>query len=181
MWQSKAKAILLAVSLMVLSFSTLAATAYKYLNADGSVGYGDVLPEDALLLEVLEVADSENTDSLADSNALIEQLAATADRLKEDRQDRDAARLEAEKARAEARYQSQPPVVYREESDDPYYLNRPYRPHIHRPYRPHRPHRTRSTLRPFPDIHRQPDERSSISPRRYNGPILAPRSSLLTP
>ncbi|MCP5170893.1 MAG: DUF4124 domain-containing protein [Porticoccaceae bacterium] len=172
--------------LVALAFSAEAAVVYKYLDTGGNVGYGDQLPAGALLLKEVEVVDSPGAGStgaenLAVSNALIEQLSKTADRLKRDRQDRDAARIAEEKARMVATQPTLPPVIYREDHYYPYYPG-------------YQGAKRRFSRRSDPGIYKKPtyrrhvreDERSPSGRRAYsrypyNGPVLTPRTPVITP
>ena len=167
-----------AVAGLLMAVAVSAGVVYKYQNLDGSIGYGDRLPEGAFLVDELEMVETEAVEAMATSSELIDQLSATADRLQKDRQQRDAQRRAAEQARVEQQ-QSAPVVIYREEHYYPYLHRRSYR--NDRKYRNDRNYRNRDHR--YPDVYRQPanrlprnDDRDSSARR-----VLTPNKPVLTP
>ena len=108
---------------------------YKSVDADGTVVYSDEPIANSVLIETLELKNNiDHKTAMETSAAHIEQMSQTTERLKQDRLDRDKARL-AEEELALARQQLAPPLIYREEyyrSNYPYYHRR--RPRLIHPH-----------------------------------------------
>lgn len=151
------------VTSTVIAASAYGQTVYKSVDAEGIVTYSDKPAAEEELLETLKLKTFEpSTDSTATSAEHIEQMAKVTARLKQDRQEREAARL----AEKELTYQQQsPPLIYKEEY---YYSNYPYR--RHHLFRPNRP------------SHRPPSYDNNYNGIDLNNDsLLVPSSKLLTP
>jgi len=157
--------------LIMVATATQGQTIYKAIDANGNIIYSDTPMENTLLLETLSLqTDASNNSPEEQSQARIDQMAETTERLKGDREDREQLRREEEEQLRARQRAATPPQIYREEYYHDYYPYRSYYPYTDRyPYRhphPRRPH--------------YPQEMES---GRYlnNDAILIPRSKLLTP
>lgn len=166
------KTVFTAVVLLLLSGGGYAELIYKSVDAQGRVTYAfDPLPG-AEHVEVLDIeVPLRSPDATTDTN-LVEQMAAVTDRIKQDRQQREAAQLERDKLRLASQQQVLPPVIYRE---DNYY----YPPHAFGfPHQRHHRHQR------FPDVrkvHHPKLRREERDDSRRPSGVLVPRSKLLTP
>ncbi len=167
---------LLIVTTALATSTIYAQTVYKSVDADGTITYSDQPAASGELLETLELKNPEITaDSAAESAARIEQMAKVTDRLKQDRQERDKARL-AEQELALARQQLAPPLIYREEY---YRTNYPYRGrNLFRPHSYRKPiHGHYRDDRYKKNHYGKHDKNRDLN----NKTLLVPRSKLLTP
>lgn len=89
---SRRSATLMLTALMALvALPAPGATVYKSVGADGTVRYSDKPPPDNSPTEEIHLPDRPPV-TLPDTRSLMEQMAATTDRLKADRLEREAAR-----------------------------------------------------------------------------------------
>ncbi len=157
--------------LLMAATATQGQTIYKSIDANGNIVYSDTPMEDTLLLETLSLQTSTANDSPEEqSQARIDQMAETTERLKGDREDREQLRREEEERLRARQRAATPPQIYREEYYHDYYPYRSYYPYTDRyPYRHPRPGR--------------PHYPREMESGRYlnNDAILIPRSKLLTP
>jgi hypothetical protein len=149
-----------------LSATTQGQVVYKSVDAEGKTIYSDKPVPHGELVDTLEFDKTDHEalkTATEESAARIEQMAEVTDRLKKDRQERDAARLE-EEALSQSHQQSSPPLIYREEY-----------------YRSHYPLYDRRYVKPD----RRHDHRDGYryQPNRdlNNRTLLVPKSKLLTP
>lgn len=164
------KKVLLAL-LIAAAATAQGQTIYKSIDANGNIVYSDTPMEDTLLLETLSLDPEIRDDSPQEqSQARIDQMAVTTERLKSDREDRERLRREEEEQLRARQRAATPPQIYREEYYHDYYPYRNYYPYTGRyPYRHQRPRRP----------HYPPEMESGR--HLNNDAILIPRSKLLTP
>lgn len=162
---------LIIILLTLIAAAAQGQTVYKSVNADGAITYSDEPVENSVLVEILDLKNSSDTEQAsAESAARIEQMSQVSDRLKQDRLERNKVR-QAQEELALARQQLSPPLIYREEyysSHYPYYRHRLFRPRFTHPHK-QRDLNNRSVLVPkskllTPNIFR--DRPSSHSPRK---------------
>jgi|GEM_PF-373419 hypothetical protein len=167
---------LLIVTTALATTTIYAQTVYKSVDADGTITYSDQPAVPGELLETLELKNPEITaDTAAESAARIEQMAKVTDRLKQDRQERDKARL-AEQELALALQQLAPPLIYREEY---YRTNYPYRGrNLFRPHSYRKPIHGRYRNDRYKNNHYDKHDKNRDL---NNKTLLVPRSKLLTP
>lgn len=147
----------LAAGLLVLCLAgaVTAGQAYRYRDAEGTLVYSDTLPDGVTDYEIVDMPDAPATDDVSLQERL-EQMAATTERLREDR----LAREEARRAR-EPRPNPDSPRRETERSPDyrPAY-GYPYHPRV--PYRHPPPHHKPDTRPPDPARDRIDDMRTPI-------------------
>lgn len=167
---------LLIVTTALATTTIYAQTVYKSVDADGTITYSDQPAVPGELLETLELKNPEITaDTAAESAARIEQMAKVTDRLKQDRQERDKARL-AEQELALALQQLAPPLIYREEY---YRTNYPYRGrNLFRSHSYRKPIHGRYRNDRYKNNHYDKHDKNRDL---NNKTLLVPRSKLLTP
>lgn len=155
---------LIIILLTLIAAAAQGQTVYKSVNADGTITYSDEPVENSVLVEILDIKNSSDTEQAsAESAARIEQMSQVSDRLKQDRLERDKIRQAQEKL-ALARQQLAPPLIYREEY-----------------YRSHYPYRGRRYYRPRPPNHHKPRPTPYRGDHLNNKSVLVPKSKLLTP
>jgi hypothetical protein len=93
---------------------------YKSVDAQGKVSYGDAPLPQAVAVEEIRLAPTRNADSSAFSEQRIEQLAATTDRLRDDRLAREAQRTPLTPPEP-VEYAGYPP-----DAEAPWVVSRPY-------------------------------------------------------
>lgn len=149
--------------LLLIMMSTVAAasTVYKSVQPDGTVRFSDKPPGQDGDVEVIQLPRYAPV-SVPDSNKLVADMAATADRLREDRLRREAERTPSQPATpAPASGEYDPPIL------QPWHYPVPYRSGYRRPYHDDR---ERDRARDWERDHRYPapDRRSERDRRRDN-------------
>lgn len=151
---------LLLLGLWLAAQTVAQTTVYKVVDSDGNVTYTDTPPAPGdSSVETLQL-DVASPAQVPDSQALIDQLAATADRLKQDRLDREEARKQPQQTTV-----APAPAYPAPDYDDSYYGPYPFYPGIHRPGHWHKD-RDRD--------HRDRDRRLE-NPTNWHVPLRAPR------
>jgi hypothetical protein len=84
---------LLGTLLLLIAGPATAATVYKSVGPEGQVVYGDEPAENAVTVEAIDIPDYDAVPQLS-AGERIEQMAATTDRLQEDRREREERRRE---------------------------------------------------------------------------------------
>lgn len=100
----------------LVSSTALADIIYKTVDEQGNVRYSDKAPESEILMQTIEMetAVEGNHDAQARSQRMIEQMAATSDRLQDAREDRSESRRKDRELDILANQQPDPPLIYRE-------------------------------------------------------------------
>ena len=155
---------------ILLLLSPLAtAQIYKWVDDQGQVRYSDQAPDAVADVELL-AQDRLSYASGEDSAERLAQIRAVADRLSAERKEREAQR-QAERALPPpaALQVEQPPLVYAPEYLYPY-----YNPHAGRRHHNRYPQREHWVT---------PEQRAALARQfaRHRGPVLTPRTRLLTP
>ncbi len=121
------------VLVLCLAGAVAAGEAYRYRNADGTLVYSDTLPEGVTEYEVIDMPDTPERDTVSVQER-IEQMAATTERLRDDR-------LAREEARRAPEPRPNPDRRRRDAEDAPDYRPAWGYPHYPRvPYRHPPPH-----------------------------------------
>ena len=148
-----------------------AATVYKVVDAEGNVSYSDHKPDaSGIEVEEMSLPDSPDVDLEAE-RARWDKITEVADRLKQDRLDREDLELRKQELQQQVPV---PPAIIVEKHHHydryPYLYGRPF-PSIHQ-RRPHVPYR------PDADPYRYEQNSRDM---RDSGPVIVPKSRLLTP
>lgn len=188
-------------SLIILSSIIAAATAtadtiYKSVDEYGNVRYSDQAPQSEMVLDTIQLEEStiEDEAAQAESKRRIEQMAATSERLQEASNERAENRRQDRELDILARQESEP-LIYREPVYTPSYAPGHYGPGYHYPRHGRRDGRFREPIIDLRlgakkgnanlDLRYNSGGRhhSDYQSRRseYNGPVIAPKSKLLTP
>ena len=137
---------MLASGALMLTQHAYATRIYKSVDANGNVTYSSRPPSDAVTIEKITLTRDYDVTPDTDTLANIDAIKQTADKLEQERMQREKKRKEAQaEAEKQAKKQTNTPpeTVIRYYPVYPfyYYPGKPYppRPHPHRPRPPHSP------------------------------------------
>lgn len=166
---------LITLSTVLACFSSQADVVYKSVDEFGNVRYSDKEPLDEELLVEQIVLPTYVTEPDEVHEQRLRHITETADRLKKDRLDREALKLKEQEIRQSLATPEYPETIVEERQYfTPGYPYSSYYPRYH-------PRRHRDNqFRDFPRI--KPFERRQLSDDlRDSGPVIVPKSKLLTP
>lgn len=161
----------------LVCLSSQAGVIYKSVDEAGNVRYSDQEPPDAgLFVEQIELPAYVSEPNEVNEQRL-KRITETADRLKNDRLNREALKLKEQEIRQSLATPQYPETIIEERQ----YFNSTGYPYsnFYPRYHPRR-HRNHH-FQDFPRIHQPFQKRSLSDELRDSGPVIVPKSRLITP